>query len=80
MILSNHPHGSVLAIVVFSVSMGHIANDAFEKFRYQFNSFAAERLKLLLETKHLYQKVSLLPEELLEVCRLHESKNRLWHQ
>jgi hypothetical protein len=55
----------VLAIVVFSVSMGHIANDAFEKFRYQFSAFAAERLKLLLETKHLYQKVSLLPEELL---------------
>lgn len=45
--------------------MGHVANDAFEKFRYQFNVFVAERLRLLLETRHLYQKVSLLPEELL---------------
>lgn len=33
--------------------------DALEKFRYEFVSFAAERLKELLENKHLYQKVSI---------------------
>lgn len=52
-------------VVVSSVSMGHVASEAFEKFRYQYNAFVAGRLKLLLETKHLYQKVSLQPEELL---------------
>jgi len=43
--------------------MGHFANDAFERFRYQFNSFVAECLKQLLETKHLYQKISIAPDE-----------------
>jgi hypothetical protein len=44
--------------------MGHTSLGAFEKFRYQFTAFAAERLKLLLETKHIYQKVSLAPDEI----------------
>src|SRR6266567_4240026 len=49
--------------------MGHLANDAFDKFRYQFNSFVAERLQFLLENKHLYQKLSIEPLDLLAVLR-----------
>lgn len=44
--------------------MSHFANDAIERFRYLFVQFVAEQLKLLLETKHLYQKVSLAPDEI----------------
>ncbi len=42
--------------------MGHISNDFFDRFRYSYPAFVAERLKLLLETCHLYQKVSITPE------------------
>jgi hypothetical protein len=45
--------------------MGHIASDAYRKFRYQVIQFANEQLKLLLETKHLYQKVSLQSDAIL---------------
>jgi hypothetical protein len=45
--------------------MGHIASDAYNKFRYQVTQFATEQLKLLLETKHLYQRVSLQPDAIL---------------
>jgi hypothetical protein len=45
--------------------MGHFASDAYEKFRYRVAEFTAGQLRLLLETKHLYQKVSLQPDELL---------------
>lgn len=45
--------------------MGHFASDAYEKFRYRIAEFTAGQLRLLLETKHLYQKVSLQPDELL---------------
>lgn len=45
--------------------MGHIASDAFEKFRYRVAEFTGAQLKILLERKHLYQKVSLQPDELL---------------
>src|SRR5713226_1876029 len=44
--------------------MGHFSNDAFEKFTYHFSVFIGERLRLLLETKHLYQKLSILPKEI----------------
>jgi hypothetical protein len=49
--------------------MGHRANDAFDKFRYSFNTFVAERLKLLLETKHLYQRLSIAPEDICAKLR-----------
>lgn len=49
--------------------MGHFSAEALEKFRYQFTPFAAERLKLLLETKHLYQKLSIEPKEILAKLR-----------
>jgi hypothetical protein len=45
--------------------MGHLASDAYEKFRFRVAEFTLGQLKLLLETKHLYQKVSLQPDELL---------------
>jgi hypothetical protein len=45
--------------------MGHIASGAYDKFRYRLAEFTADQLKLLLETKHLYQKVSLQPDDLL---------------
>jgi hypothetical protein len=45
--------------------MGHLASGAYEKFRYRVAEFTARQLRLLLETKHLYQKISLQPDELL---------------
>jgi hypothetical protein len=45
--------------------MGHLASGAYEKFRYRVAEFTAGQLRLLLETKHLYQKVSLQPDDLL---------------
>ncbi|MGA3104733.1 MAG: hypothetical protein ABSD53_09650 [Terriglobales bacterium] len=45
--------------------MGHLALDAYEKFRFRITEFTAGQLRLLLETKHLYQRVSLQPNELL---------------
>jgi hypothetical protein len=45
--------------------MGHLASDAYDKFRHRVGEFTAGQLRLLLETKHLYQKVSLQPDELL---------------
>jgi hypothetical protein len=45
--------------------MGHIASDAYERFRYNVADFTTDQLRLLLETKHLYQKVSLQPDEIL---------------
>jgi hypothetical protein len=39
--------------------MGHPANTAFERFQYLFIAQAEADFKLLLETKHLYQKVSI---------------------
>jgi len=45
--------------------MGYFSSDALEKFRYRVAEFTAGQLRLLLETKHLYQKVSLQPDELL---------------
>jgi hypothetical protein len=44
--------------------MGHFAKDAFERFRYSFNTFLAERLRVLFATKHLYQKLSIAPDEI----------------
>jgi hypothetical protein len=45
--------------------MGYFASGAYEKFRQRVAEFTAGQLRLLLETKHLYQKVSLQPNELL---------------
>src|ERR1035437_661705 len=45
--------------------MGFGADDAFNKFRFEVSSFTEKQLKLLLETKHVYQKVSIQPDEIL---------------
>src|SRR5690348_14295181 len=49
--------------------MGHFSQDALEKFRYQFIAFLAEHLRFLLETKHLYQKLSISPDDILAKLR-----------
>src|ERR1700682_3962260 len=45
------------------------ANNAFLVFRFSFTTFLAERLKVLLETRHLYQKLSLDPLDILAPLR-----------
>jgi hypothetical protein len=45
--------------------MGFVADDAFSKLQLQVSLFAEKQLRLLLETKHLYQKVSIQPDEIL---------------
>lgn len=60
--------------------MGHLALDAYEKFRYRVAEFTTGQLRLLLETKHLYQKVSLQPNELLaELAPPFPKKDSLGH-
>jgi hypothetical protein len=60
--------------------MGHFASDAYEKFRYRVAEFTAGQLTLLLETKHLCQKVSLQPDELLaELAPPARTKDSLGH-
>ena len=46
--------------------MAELAHDAIERFKYSFVQVAAERLRLLLETKHLYQKLSLDFDEVIK--------------
>jgi len=60
--------------------MGHFALDAYEKFRHRVAEFTAGQLRLLLETKHLYQKVSVQPDELLaELAPPAPKKDSLGH-
>jgi hypothetical protein len=43
-----------------------LAQDAIKAFPYRFMQFTAERLRVLLEEKHLYQKVSLNPSDIIK--------------
>jgi hypothetical protein len=51
-------------IVCYSVLAMATADETFDRFRYVFNNFIAEQLRLLFETKHLYQKLSIAPDEI----------------
>jgi hypothetical protein len=53
--------------------MSQSANDSFNSFRYQYPQFLSEKLRELLETKHLYQRLSVSPDDLFATL-----KERVW--